>query len=50
MVILLNWETLEPALPDMSMALVVLVVSPNVTRHPPLHERTERRFSRRLDN
>ena len=38
MAVLLDWKTFEPALPDMPMTPVMLVVTPNVTGHPPLHE------------
>jgi hypothetical protein len=40
MIVLLNGKTLEPALPDMSMAPVMLVISSDMARHPPLHEGT----------
>ena len=48
MAILLNRETFVPALPDVPRTPIVLVIPPHMTRHPPLHERTERRFIRRL--
>jgi len=38
MAVLLNRKTLEPTLPHMSMAPVMLVVPPDMARHPPLHE------------
>jgi len=44
MAVLLNRKTFESALPHMPMTPVVLVVSPNVTCHPPLHEGAQRRF------
>lgn len=47
-IILLNGKTLETALPDMPSAVVVPMIPADVTRHPPLHERTECVWSRRL--
>ena len=48
--VLLNWQTLESALPDMTMALVISVIPTNIARHPPLHEWTQGRISSRLHN
>ena len=48
MAVLLNRKTFEPTLPHMSMASVMLVVPPDVARHPPLHEWTQRRLGGRL--
>ena len=39
--ILLNGKTFEAALPDMAMTPVMPMIAAHVTRHPPLHERTE---------
>ncbi len=41
MQIVLNREGLEAALPDMSAALIVLVITPHVTGHQPLHPAAE---------
>lgn len=38
MAVLLNRKTLESALPDVTMTPVMLVVPPDMARHPPLHE------------
>jgi hypothetical protein len=48
MAILLNRKTFEPALPDMPMTSVMLMIPPDVTGHPSLHERAQRGFGRRL--
>lgn len=45
MAVLLNRKTLVPALPYMPSSPIVLVIPPHMTRHPPLHEGTQRRFS-----
>ena len=41
MAVLLNRKTFESALPHMPMTAVMLVISPNMTGHPPLHEWAE---------
>lgn len=50
MSILLNRKTFESTLPDMTMTPVMPVVPPDMARHPPLHEGTQRRFGRWLDD
>jgi hypothetical protein len=44
MSVLLNGKILEPTLPDMPLISVMLVVSLDMTGHPPLHKWTECRF------
>ena len=44
MPVFLNRRALESTLPDMTMAPVMLVVPPDVARHPPLHKWTQRRL------
>ena len=41
MAVLLNRKTFEATLPHMSMAPVMAMVTADVARHPPLHERAE---------
>ena len=41
MAVVLNRKTFEAALPDMPMTVVVPMITPDVTGHPPLHERAE---------
>jgi len=48
MAVLLNRKTFEPTLPHMPMTSVVLVVPPDVARHPPLHKWAQRRLGGRL--
>ena len=48
MAILLNWKTFEPTLPHMPMTPVMLVVPPDMARHPPLHEWAQSSFGIRL--
>lgn len=49
MAVLLNGETFEAALPHMPTS-ILSVIPPDMTRHPPLHERTECFPSSRLHN
>jgi len=39
--VLLDWERLEPALPDVSASAVVSMISSDVRRHHPLHPTTQ---------
>ncbi len=48
MAILLNRKTFESTLPDMTMTPVMLVVPPDMARHPPLHEGAQSRLGGRL--
>lgn len=50
MAVLLNRKTFESTLPDMAMTSVMLVIPPDMARHPPLHEGTQRHFGHRLDD
>lgn len=45
---MLNRKTFEAALPHMAVTPVMPMVASHTTGHPPLHECTERRFCRRL--
>ncbi len=48
MAVVLNRKTFEAALPHMAVTPVMPMVASHMTGHPPLHECTERRFCRRL--
>jgi hypothetical protein len=50
MSVLLNRKAFESTLPDMTMAPVMLVVPPDMARHPPLHEGAQSRLGGRLHN
>ncbi len=41
MAILLDGKTLEPPLPHMAVTSVMVMISPDMTGDPPLHEGTE---------
>jgi hypothetical protein len=42
MFVALHWKTFKPALPYMSAAPVMLVITPDVTGQEPLHESAQR--------
>lgn len=48
--ILLDRKAFEAALPDMTMAVIVLMIATHVAGEPPLHERTEGIWSRGLQD
>jgi hypothetical protein len=50
MAVLLDGKTLEPTLPHMAVTPVMLVIPPDVTGHPPLHEGAQCRFGGGLHN